>query len=1074
MRTRSISACLVAALALLTNVAIPASAPAAPGTTFTKPSAGNPSVYRWQGKVLESPGSSFDIAGPTSPEACEDATCEDVTLTVPDGVKPSTLYLRISWKHPSYKAYTYLISPSGKVYPQSAADAEEAGDDAVDCDRGSFDKGCGNESAIPVNSVTIPNPEPGAWRVRVAAVNIVDESYSGLAALTNANPLQLAKEKLAQLTKHLTKSQRVNVVFAGWKPTADELAELKANLPDEYVPAVAQKRFGDYSDMRDSQASGLVQHQTNHFTGTDPTNENRLPEDVKPLTDGQLTSPTAVPYFEPLKFNFDYHFLAADDTYTKDLFAAAKAATEYDHDPGPMGVYATSVSLPVHYKEMYLTAYNAKFGQFRGADHLVTDTTKWDLVDAFKIEEWLHNSRLNEKYAQAFTDLTSGKKTSAAFINPDPTAGRDPHWNNKGKSSVDIDENPMGVERGVTFLLMDTFSPEYADDYFRPDRYHYWGSFNHITDADLGGGGQVDDARGWGGTYRIYFQDLGSAPSFYERENWLREEVSGQDGSAGFDPPIWQWRNDPTWNGTIPVPKDPTGTTRAAGDSLGEVLGWDINQGIAFKYIGSYLYRPIPADVYILATNNWIDHYSQPDAGGFYHIDFNKLYDPSKAIEALRSAIPYATFLDSVPSLPHLSEPQLLGCSDNHHQVIWEGSPLASAGLRSPSADQGCTEVDDRQRAIEEGKNNGALATGVPDLGVDTAAIRNFIDRNRKRFAPLVDGALTVPVINIYFEKLYNVALPLIVGGIAEGTNDGDGWGQIDNLNERSVWSGAIDCAKSSPVAPACTPANPFTNGRALTSIVQHESAHGLGLHHPHDGTVSVEQAVGPPPAGSPFTGKWHYYYEMNKWQYDYTSSPTTYGHTYGIYESVDQDRLMYGHVAEYMKQAQDWLADAYFLEGAAGRTTPSEDLKTTQAATLADRDLATDLFKVGDYLHAQYAMRNAVYHAKGQLFDPVDPHLMQFAQARAAAAQPTDARVVDGKQVFKINPQTFFDSNGKAMAGVKVPAQVKGTKTTRTLPRSNQGGSHLPATGLGDMAGLGIAGIVTALATRRWLKRTV
>ena len=135
-----------------------------------------------------------------------------------------------------------------------------------------------------------------------------------------------------------------------------------------------------------------------------------------------------------------------------------------------------------------------------------------------------------------------------------------------------------------------------------------------------------------------------------------------QDGSAGFDPPIWQYRNDPTWNGTVPVPADPTGNTRAAGSKFGAVLGWDVNQGIAFKYIGSYLYRPIPADVFILATNNWIDHYSQPSAGGFYAIDFNKLYKSGEALRALRSAIPYSAFLGGVPSLPNLSAPQLLGC----------------------------------------------------------------------------------------------------------------------------------------------------------------------------------------------------------------------------------------------------------------------------------------------------------------------------------------------------------------------------------------------------------------------------
>ena len=1063
MRIRPLIAALTAAVALLAGIPGPASGSNALGTTFDKPTVGHPSVYRWKGGVLQAPSSKFGVASPSSPTSCTDSSgaCEDITLNVPPGVSPSTLYIRISWRHPVWKAYLFVTSPSGKVYPENAANTY--GHAATECDRTSFDKGCGNETAVPVDEVTIPNPAAGMWKVRVAAVNIHDEAYDGLASLTNSAPLQLVKEKLAQFINHLTKNQRVNIVFAGWKPTSEELATMKDNLPDEYIPAVVSKIDGGITDIRDSQASGLVQHQTRHYRGTDPTNADQLPK-------GGAT----VPYFEPMKFKLDYRFLQADDGYTKDLFSYAKSVTLQNYDPGPMGVYATSVVLPKHYKTLYLSKYNALYGQYRGADHLVTDTQTWDLIDAFKVEEWIQDSRFKTKYAQAFTDISTGKTQSAAFINPDPTAVRDPHWNGNGAHAVSLDRNPQGVERGVTFILMDTFSPSYADQYFRPDHYHYWGSFNHITDPDTGGENEIDDARGWGGRYRFYFQDLGSAPSFYERENWLREEVVGQDGSAGFDPPIWQWRNDPTWNGTVSVPQDPTGTMRAAGSNFAAVLGWDVNQGLAFKYIGSYLYRPIPADVYILATSNWIDHYSQPSAGGFYSIDFNKLYKSDEAVKALRSAIPYATFLDSVPSLPHLSDPQLLGCADNHHTVIWAGTPLNSPGIKSPAIDtESCDKIDDRQEAIEEGKNNGALGTGVLDLGVDADVLRNFIDHNRQRFAPLVDGALTVPVLNIYFEKIYNVAIPLIVGGLAEGTNDGDGWGQIDNLNERSVWKGAIDCSKSSAYAPACLPVAPFSNARALTYIVQHESAHGLGLHHPHDGTVSVDRAQGPALAGSPFTGKWHYYYTMNKWQYDYTASPTTYGHTYGTYESVDQDRLMYGHVAEYMKQAQDWLADAYLLEGAAGRTTASAALKDMQTQSSSDRDLASQLFKVGDYLHAQYAMRNAVYHAKGFDFAAVTPHLMQFGQAKAAAAQPTDARVTNGNEIFTIHPQVAYDENGKAMKSVAVPATVKGEKTTRhPLPKPTNTGKHLPATGVADTTTFGLLGLMLALASRRWMRR--
>jgi len=83
--------------------------------------------------------------------------------------------------------------------------------------------------------------------------------------------------------------------------------------------------------------------------------------------------------------------------------------------------------------------------------------------------------------------------------------------------------------------------------------------------------------------------------------------------------------------------------------------------------------------------------------------------------------------------------------------------------------------------------------------------------------------------------------------------------------------------------------------------------------------------------------------------------------------------------------------------------------LRHVTHVTLSDRALATTLFQRGDYLHAQYAMRNAVYHAKGFIFPAVQPHLMSLADAAAAAAQPTDATVKDGHEIFVVNPQPVY-----------------------------------------------------------------
>jgi hypothetical protein len=169
---------------------------------------------------------------------------------------------------------------------------------------------------------------------------------------------------------------------------------------------------------------------------------------------------------------------------------------------------------------------------------------------------------------------------------------------------------------------------------------------------------------------------------------------------------------------------------------------------------------------------------------------------------------------------------------------------------------------------------------------------------------------------------------------------------------------------------------------------MEHESAHFLGLNHPHDGAVTVGTT----------NGQWHYYYSMLKWLYDVSASPTTYAGTYDTYETVDQERLMAGHAAEYLKQSQDWLSDAYFMDGIHGLTAPSSTTKARQQAAMTDRTRATQLFQAGDYLHAMYSMRNATLHAKGVRTPAVAPHLMSLDEA----AHDTNA-------IFKITPQQGY-----------------------------------------------------------------
>ena len=980
--------------------------------TFSTPTPGNPDVHLWQGATLDSPLSASSIATTALTTACDPKLCEDTKLTVPAGLATSTLYVKTQWTHVAWKLYMSVIEPDGATVHGGG----------YGCDAALLQKGCGNETTQAFDEVTIPNPKAGTWTVRVIAVNIHNEAYTGIASLTASSPVQYAKETLAQLTSHLTRTQRVNLVFAGWTPTAQEIKDMQGSLTTQHQPAVAQKQSGDCGDAGDSPGSGLVQGGLCHYTGTDPT---------------QTTSTSTVPYFEPVKFNMDYHFIQADDVWTKDLYATMQAATKQDQAMGPGRIPFTFATAP--FKTSYLTAYNAKFGQYRtldgGADHTATTTQTIDMIDAFTTEDWIQNHRLDPKYCSSFTDLTTRSVGSGAFINPDPTATRDPAWNQNGTSAVNVDRDPQGANTGLTFFFLDTWSPAYAATYFRPSVYHSFSTFDHVKDPDTGGSTPQDNMRGFGGRYRFQFIDLGAAPSVYERTDWVSANVNPEDGNAFFDPPIWQWHQDPQWSnptlangGGAPLVVPGVGQVpyHYAGTTLGGVLGYEVTMGLGYKYVGSYLYRPIPNDVYLINTLQVIDHYSlPPTAGGqdLYTVNLDVADNPTKSLAGVSTAAPYDYFSPS--GLQHITA----GCAANRF-VLQQVNNLTTGGLVS---DPTCTAPDGLQQSIENGKAD-ALGTGAFAYVVNQDDIRDYIDHHRQQYAPLVNGAFSVPVFNVMFEKQFNVALPLLAGGVASSVNGGEGWGQFDNVNDNLVPNAAIDCANSVPTAPGCNgiPDAPFRHDYYLSYVVIHETSHFIGLNHPHDGAILDTKAA---------DGSWTYEASGLKWLYDETGSPTTYGFDYAQYEAIDQARLMYGHAAEYLKQSQDWLADAYWTDGAYGATSPSANTLSRVTASHQYRDLSSVLFQFGDYLHSQYAMKDAAFYAKGISTPQVAPHLLSLQEAST-----------DTNAIFAIHPQSVYSIQGCA-TGTQIPTTgttstpvISGTPTGLANTSALQGGTAAPA----------------------------
>jgi hypothetical protein len=147
-------------------------------------------------------------------------------------------------------------------------------------------------------------------------------------------------------------------------------------------------------------------------------------------------------------------------------------------------------------------------------------------------------------------------------IQPNADAYHDPYYD---KNGLNLDWMPQGLNKGSSFFFLDTFTPGYAKDHFRPNAYHTWGTDKvisggivakpvdeggswRITDPDTGDWDGVDHARTWGGRYRFHFVDLGAAPNDYESATWAGRGLGMSSDYPHGDPPIWQYTADQLWS----------------------------------------------------------------------------------------------------------------------------------------------------------------------------------------------------------------------------------------------------------------------------------------------------------------------------------------------------------------------------------------------------------------------------------------------------------------------------------------------------------------------------------------------
>jgi hypothetical protein len=922
--------------------------------------------------VLQEPGF-------TRPDdECAAPVCREVTVDVPDTATKQTLYARVAWENAAQYVHLWGIAPDGTV-----AGRAQVFD--------SFDKQIGNALTVPRAEFTVAGPQPGTWRIQVRAVFGYRIDVTGLVAIRPHDPVGYERLDVRTLAdRHLTQHLTMNVVFAGRRWSDDDVKEFREQLPTEVRLAVATEVQDECGFVANNGIVAVRSWEVCHFTGT-----------------SREGAPGAKPYFEPAKLTFGYRFLEADGTWTRDLFAAMRSVTTEDQ---PFGSGTFNVTRPVASQEAYLRQYDAEQGRAnRGPDAAVTDPGKGDKIDALAVEDWVFDHRLDPKYARSFRDLETGAVTSPRFVDPDPDAYYDPFYTARGHR--DLERMPQGPATSLTVFVLDTFSDrDLADQFFRPDAYHFFDVSKRMVDPDSDLPAGPDFGRVWGGRYRFFLHDLGAGPNFYEAASTVVGTVAGSAAYPDGDPPIWDYDNDPRWQGL-----------------LVERTARDVATMLLYRFAHAYAYRPIPADVYLLASNIWNDCYANPDCSpeAVTKTDLTKLYDAAWVERNLSAALPGATFTTE-RSIPGLRTYRELGCAKERAVANPTRTATGSASaVLVPDPNCVARPGDPIQQTLERAKANGddLAGPGVQDFGVSAHVVRAYVEENRPALAPQPPGQFTITSISAVFPGSTTWFLPVPSGGgVALATPNGEAWGILQNVNEVFKPAFSTDCSRSKPIARGCGITPPGVENDGLSYTTQHEAAHFIGLWHPHD-SFTVEKDA---------DGKWQYYGYSYRHYGDFSQAPTTYAGSFAPYSVLDQDLLQRGHAAEYLRQAQDWLADAYLLDGAAGLDGPSALTRRKVAESARWRDLGSALFGCGDYLSAERALRNASLAAQGVFGPVVRPRLLSPGE----------------RVLFEVRPQRVYGPDGEPVAGCAgAPGAVRpGQPAPREAPR-------LPATGPAGLA---------------------
>lgn len=478
-----------------------------------------------------------------------------------------------------------------------------------------------------------------------------------------------------------------------------------------------------------------------------------------------------------------------------------------------------------------------------------------------------------------------------------------------------------GVE-GYTVYVMNTWDSEAAREILPRGEYHNFLIDRQDPDREEFDG--IDWARIWGGTYRFMMVDLGAAPNVYEGETWGNRGRSVNNGSAQYDPPLWEFRAE------APRPTTTEGLTNGGlgefvtigeswdDDAFQKVLARTVNEAVNYRFFHAYLYEPRPGTgSFFMSDNVWHDTRTAIQS------DLEKLYDQEEALTGLRSLTPYFDF-DGDVVFEYLGDPP--------------------AGLEEDYAAD--------KAALDASKQGGDDIAGAPHVSMRTTLMMDYLDSKPQRFLRGGPCRTTVPTIQTVVPGHYAWALP-VAAGIATNRN-GVPWGFLNSVNDATKWSGADSDPTMATIHPQA-----FQGTFTYTTI--HEASHYLGLAHPHD-TVGAERNED----GSPR------YFSGFSWSFNSTAAPTTYSHVETRYSILDQESIARGHMSYYLQWTDEALASSGIALMDRGTRTLGE--LTAQQRTLRSRALAAsrqaeELFSRFDFVNATFAAQRA-WEAASQFRD--------------------------------------------------------------------------------------------------------